>query len=383
MKRWGVGILVAGGLFLSVGGGAVAAPLLTEADALQVGGMFAVPPHLSPQPRVSPKRRDLFQNQESATVQDLERLLRAWFVEPPASFHFHYAQVLCRSEKLEAARVELKKYRQKAQPQDENRAEAERLEKDCGKSRPPVLNPLSVQASVASPKSVEGQWRDPVTGMVFVQLPKGCFQMGRNRGYTDESPAHEVCVDGFWLAKHEVTQGQWQQVMGDNPAYFKIGDDHPVESVSFNDAQLFIRRLNGRGPAQRYRLPTEAEWEYACRSGGRHTDFCGEGALGKVAWFMDNSGMTHHPVGELQPNAFGLHDMNGNVWEWVGDRYGADYYGQSPRHNPQGPGQGEARVNRGGSWFDGARQVGATVRYRYPPGHRDRLLGFRLLMQRP
>ncbi len=187
------------------------------------------------------------------------------------------------------------------------------------------------------------EWRDPVTGMEFVWVPEGCFDMGSNEGESNEKPVHEVCVDGFWMGKYEVTQGQWEKVMGNNPSSFKASDSHPVETVSWNDVQDFIRKLNALGKGG-FRLPTEAEWEYACRSGGKQETYCGGNDVNRVAWYWENSGEKTHPVGEKAANGLGLYDMSGNVWEWVSDWYKKDYYGKSPRNNPKGPSNGFYRL---------------------------------------
>ena len=169
-------------------------------------------------------------------------------------------------------------------------------------------------------------------------------------GGSDEKPIHEVCVDDFYLGEHEVTQGEWKEVMGNNPSEFKnCGDDCPVETVSWNDVQHYIRKLNNK-TGLNYRLPTEAEWEYAARSGGREERYAGtskKSELGDYAWYWGNSGKKTHPVKTKQPNFLGLYDMSGNVYEWVSDWYGKDYYRNSPKDNPKGPGSGKYRVLRG------------------------------------
>jgi formylglycine-generating enzyme required for sulfatase activity len=203
-----------------------------------------------------------------------------------------------------------------------------------------------------------GSFRDAVTGMEFVAVKGGCFQMGDTfgDGKNDEKPVHEVCVSDYSIGKYEVTQGQWQKVMGNNPSNFSTcGGECPVENVSWNHVQEYIRILNERrgGSATRpYRLPTEAEWEYAARSGGKQEKYSGGNDIDAVAWYGSNSGSKTHPVGRKRANGFGLYDMSGNVWEWVNDWYDGGYYGKSPRVNPQGPTTGSDRVNRGGSYSD-------------------------------
>ncbi len=222
--------------------------------------------------------------------------------------------------------------------------------------------------------------------MEFVLVPGGCFQMGVTfgDGYSDEKPVHEVCVDSFYMGKYEVTQGQYQVVTGNNPSNFKKGDNYPVENVSWNDTQSFIRSLNGKG-GSKYRLPTEAEWEFAARSGGRSEKYAGGNDIDAVAWYTSNSGSSTHPVGQKQPNGLGLYDMSGNVWEWCGDWYDGSCYGSSPRNNPEGPSSGSGRVGRGGGWDDNPGVVRAARRNGYTPGYASINLGFRLILpvQRP
>lgn len=223
---------------------------------------------------------------------------------------------------------------------------------------------------------------ESATGMAFEWVPGGCFQMGRNRGETDERPSHEVCLDSFWMGKYEVTQGQWEKIAGSNPAYFKRGDTHPVENVSWYDIEDFIEKLNARGQGG-FRLPTEAEWEYACRSGGKNQKYCGGSELDRVAWYAENSDGKTHPVGKKSANGLGLFDMSGNVWEWVADWYNKKYYYSSPRDNPKGPDRGAFRVNRGGSWYNVQAVVRAANRLYEEPGIHRKYVGFRLVRSSP
>jgi len=225
--------------------------------------------------------------------------------------------------------------------------------------------------------------------MELVWVPAGSFQMGStdsevardnegrdNEGPNDESPVHTVELDGFWMGKFEVTQEQYQAVMGKNPSYFK-GAKNPVERVSWNDAADFCRKLTdsvGRAcsPAsagRTFRLPTEAEWEYACRAGST-TRFCfgdSDGGLGAYAWYDGNSRKQTHPAGERKPNAWGLYDMHGSVWEWCGDRPGEKYYDDSDRKDPQRPSSDGIRMLRGGSWRDGPGSCRSASRNRGDP----------------
>jgi formylglycine-generating enzyme required for sulfatase activity len=226
--------------------------------------------------------------------------------------------------------------------------------------------------------------RDSITSMEFIFIKGGCFDRGDTfgDGDSDERPFHEVCVGGFWMGKFEVTQGQWERVMGNNPSYFKSGSNYPVEQVSWNDTQEFIQRLNQQS-GKRFRLPTEAEWEYASRSGGKQEKWAGTSSeydLGDHAWYDKNSGYRTNPVGQKRPNGLGLYDMAGNVWEWCQDWYEKDYYSRRVRDNPKGPDSGQYRVLRGGSWGANPRYVRASYRVRYAPTNRDYYYGFRLVL---
>jgi formylglycine-generating enzyme required for sulfatase activity len=227
---------------------------------------------------------------------------------------------------------------------------------------------------------------ETITGMEFVLLPGGCFLMGDTfgDGDSDEKPVHEVCIDAFYMGKYEATQGQYRTVTGNNLSNFQKGDNYPVEKVSWNDVQSFIRSLNGK-TGRKYRLPTEAEWEYAARSGGRNEKYAGGNDIEAIAWYTRNSGASTNPVGMKQPTGLGLYDMSGNVREWCGDWYDSSYYGNSPRNNPEGSSSGSDHVVRGGSWGSGAVQARATSRFAGAPDFASVDLGFRLVLpvQRP
>ncbi|MFN7826964.1 MAG: SUMF1/EgtB/PvdO family nonheme iron enzyme, partial [Acidobacteriota bacterium] len=219
----------------------------------------------------------------------------------------------------------------------------------------------------------------------MVSLPGGEFTMGGHR-FDDEKPRHQVRVSPFAIGKYQVTQAQWKAVMGEysNPANFK-GDNRPVEWVSWRDAVMFIEKLNGLVGGTAFRLPTEAEWEFAARAGST-TEYCyGDDPrqLGDYAWFGDNSDSQTHEVGLKSPNRFGLYDLHGNVWEWCGDWYGSRYYAECHKSglviDPIGPDRGSDRVFRGGGWNSGAVYCRSAFRYRSDPGYRDGLLGFRLV----
>ena len=221
--------------------------------------------------------------------------------------------------------------------------------------------------------------------MVLIQA--GSFQMGSASGDPDEAPSHEVALDAFWIDRTEVTQTQYGKLVLANPAHFK-GDDRPVEQVSWADAALYCNlRSRAEGleacydeetaecdfAAGGYRLPTEAEWEYACRAGTTTPYACGADAasLARHAWFADNAGKKTQPAARKPPNAWGLYDMHGNVAEWCNDVYAADYYARSPARNPRGPDDGEKYVLRGGAWNSQAAGCRSATRVGENPGFQD------------
>jgi formylglycine-generating enzyme required for sulfatase activity len=216
--------------------------------------------------------------------------------------------------------------------------------------------------------------------MEFVPIRAGSFQMGSTSGNPDEQPVHRVTISrSFYLGKYEVTQAQWQSLMVDNPSVFgkSCGPECPVDGVDWDDAQQFIRLFNAKFSQYTFRLPTEAEWEYAARA-GTGVDYASE--LNAVAWYKGNSSLLH-PVGQKKPNAWGLYDMLGNVWEWCQDRYDEKYYKNSPLTDPQGPNAGESRVARGGSVL--VDYCGPEVRTNAPPDKHASDVGFRVLLVSP
>ena len=196
----------------------------------------------------------------------------------------------------------------------------------------------------------------------------------------EQKPGHTVTLTKpYYMGKYDVTQEQYQVVIGKNPSYSFKGNDNPVENVSWYDAQMFCKKATAQSK-QAVRLPTEAEWEYACRAGTSTTYYSGdtEKDLDRVAWYSANSNGTTHAVGQKEPNAFGLYDMHGNVWQWCQDWYAEDYYGKSAAENPQGPTQGTYRSKRGGSWGFNAMGCRATLRVAQIPVYRDYYHGFRV-----
>jgi sulfatase modifying factor 1 len=245
---------------------------------------------------------------------------------------------------------------------------------------PPLFVCLLLVTLVAS--SATAVDKIPDVPIVFVK--GGCFEMGDTfgEGGTDEKPVHQVCLDDFYLGKFEVTQEQWEKVMGSNPSQFKNGGNYPVESVSWDEAREFTRRLSGL-TGLKWRLPTEAEWEYAAKSGGKKEKFAGSGNgqnPDDYAWHEGNSDATTHPVGAKKPNGLGLYDMSGNVWEWVQDRYDHDYYRQSPHKNPRGDPFGINRILKGGSARTSVGFLRASYRDYVAPDTRGACFGLRLAL---
>lgn len=246
-----------------------------------------------------------------------------------------------------------------------------------------------------SPKG-EGKLTGTITnsiGIEFVMIRPGSFSMGDAtrqecdtcRADVDETPRHPVTISRpFYLSRTEVTQAQWLALMDGNPSRFK-GDRHPVEYVSWNNVQLYIFALNHREKTEAYRLPTEAEWEYAARAGTEKSYPFGdeERKLPGYGWHSVNSGAKTRKVGKLAPNPWGLYDMHGNVLEWCQDWYGRDWYGKSPVTDPDGPRTGATKVRRGGFWGSHARACRVSARTHFPPAGRGGNTGFRLVKELP
>ncbi len=267
-------------------------------------------------------------------------------------------------------------------------------------------NTGSHSSSSSTSTATDSGFSDPITGMEFVWVPQGCFQMGSPSGESgqnsDEGPLHRVCVDGFWMGKYEVTNAEYRRFKSahDSGSYngnSLNGDKQPVVKVSWEEAVAYADWLC-RKSDRKYRLPTEAEWEYACRAGTTTARSWGKGESqackyanvndlrskkkNNFSWSnfsCDDGFAVTAPVGSFRPNAFGLYDMSGNVWEWCSDWYDSDYYKKSPVRNPQGPASGSNRALRGGSWINSAVGVRSAIRHGTRPGERDDSLGFRLV----
>ena len=249
---------------------------------------------------------------------------------------------------------------------------------------------LGCQTYAQSPKTITNS-----IGMKLVLIPKGTFMMGspiEEEGAENDEEQHQVTIGkDYYLGVTEVTQGQYEKVMGTNPSYFQKrvirksdSSMYPVEQVSWEDAVEFCKKLSDLPEEKKagrvYRLPTEAEWEYACRAGSKAAYSFGANSktLGDYAWFGENSGGQTHPVGEKKANAWGLYDMHGNVWEWCSDWYGV--YPKGSVSDPSGPSEGSDRVDRGGSWINGAANCRSARRSGYDPSDRSFNYGFRVAL---
>lgn len=220
----------------------------------------------------------------------------------------------------------------------------------------------------------------------IIKIPEGEFWMGSDasghESPADEKPRYKAKLFEFGMAKFEVTQGEWRQIMGNNPSAFpKCGDNCPVDNVSWNDVQKYIARFN-QMTHRNCRLPTEVEWEYACRSGGLEQNYCGANDPEEFAWFKDNAKDKTHPVGGKKPNGLGLHDMTGNVWEWTSGSYTAYPLDSEESRKRLGFDAG-LKVLRGGAWMNARGDARSAVRAALPPGDHDDYVGFRLVCPPP
>jgi formylglycine-generating enzyme required for sulfatase activity len=290
-------------------------------------------------------------------------------------------------------------------------AEPAKMEEKPPPEKPPMEKPappkvVKKKRVKRSPKPGD-VWRDPRLGMSFVWVPGGCFEMGCGDWMADcrdsEKPPHKVCLNGFWMARHEVTQQQWRRLMGNNPSDAqRCGTQCPVEEVSWHEAVAFAKKLSAK-TGYLFRLPTEAEWEYACRGRGKKRQYAGSGSVDALAWYKENADSSPHAVGRKFPNDLGIFDMSGNVWEWCLDSFDKDAYLKATRtlRNPVFVGDkfmdlystGYARILdmlqgasgyrsvRGGSWRNAADRLRSTDRIKGDPDSRRDWLGFRLVRE--
>ncbi len=238
---------------------------------------------------------------------------------------------------------------------------------------------IFVDVDLGKLKTLVGLDPGPVYSRVgrLISIPDGSFRMGNASGDSTEKPVRTVSINGFKLGETEVTQKQWQLVMGSATSYFKGCDDCPVEGVSWNDVQDFFKKLN-KQTGLRFRLPSEAEWEYACRSAGQDEKYCGGDDESKLAWYGDNSGEKTHPVAQKQANGLGLYDMSGNVWEWTQDCWHDSYAGAPSYGQAWSKGTCAQRVLRGGSWIGVAGGLSSTGRLGSSSTKGSRNIGFRV-----
>jgi formylglycine-generating enzyme required for sulfatase activity len=255
---------------------------------------------------------------------------------------------------------------------------------EAGKTATISFDLVKVEIPTAPPSAGSGSFSGEtisgaLPGMTFVKIPSGSFQMGSNED-DSEKPIHPVNIKSFYMMTTEVTQAMWKEIMGDNPSNWK-GDNLPVECVSWNDVQEFLKKLNQRDPGRNYRLPSEAEWEYACRAGTTTRYYNGDNAntLGEIAWYGNNSGNATHPVGQKKANSWGLYDMSGNVWEWCEDYWHDDYTGAPTNGSAWLSPSSSYRVLRGGSWIYFDSSCRSADRSYYYPSYRSGYDGFRLV----
>ena len=251
------------------------------------------------------------------------------------------------------------------------------------KPKPAVTKPKPAAKPKAKPAprrnssatGLSAEFNKLINNMVYVS--GGTFIMGGDDS-SDQMPTHSVTLSSYYICKYEVTQALWRAVMGSNPSNFK-GNNLPVENVSWYDCQTFIKRLNSY-TSRNFRLPTEAEWEFAARGGNysRHYKYSGSNHIDDVAWYIDNSNKRPHPVGTKQANELGLYDMSGNVGEWCSDWDGS--YSSYSQTNPTGPNSGSSRVNRGGFWRYNARYCRTPERSSNAPDYCVNFIGLRLVL---
>ena len=285
-------------------------------------------------------------------------------------------------EELKRQNEELRRQNEELRRQQEEQAEAERKrrqqEEQAEAERKRKQEEALRQQQQASQPLTYRTFTANGVNFTMVGVQGGTFQMGSNDGASDEKPVHSVTLSSYYIGQTEVTQALWKAVMGSNPSHFK-GDNLPVEKVSWNDCQTFINKLNSL-TGQRFRLPTEAEWEFAAKGGrqSRGFEYSGNTNIDYVAWYGINSASKTHPVATKSPNELGIYDMTGNVWEWCQDWYGN--YIISSQTNPTGPASGAGHVRRGGGWVDAVTDCRSAFRCGDSSDYRYHSLGLRLAL---
>ena len=294
---------------------------------------------------------------------------------------FSLAIVLCVAATSQTNHIKRPTKKRPATTQVEPKKSKPKKTQSNNSSKPKANNNPIVQTSPYTPQVRSFN----ANGVRFemVEVRGGTFRMGATSeqgsdAYSDEKPVHSVTLDSYYIGKTEVTQALWKAVMGSNPSKFK-GDDLPVECVSWEDCQTFIEKLNAL-TGRSFRLPTEAEWEFACRGGknSRGYKYSGSDDINRVAWYSDNSGSRTHIVATKTANELGVYDMIGNVDEWCADWYGD--YSSRQQHNPSGATSGKERVGRGSGWGNTARDCRSSTRGTCAPSSRGNGLGFRLVL---
>ncbi len=255
---------------------------------------------------------------------------------------------------------------------------AETVQAESGENSDIIIESENKTAIFSNPNPGD-TWKDPDADMEFIFVPKGCFKMGSNSGDDDEKPVHEVCLDGFWIGKYEVTQSQWVNIMGQNPSRFQYGNNYPVEQVCWQEVKKFILKLNQQ-TKRSFSLPTEAQWEYAARSRGKDQSYAGGDNIDDLAWYRSNAEYHTHEVGKKEPNGLGIYDMSGNVSEWCEDIYSHNAYSKHQRNNPLMTSGGSSLVHRGGSWVHNPGYVRATCRLKFSAYYLYSDIGFRLCL---
>ncbi|WP_321416501.1 SUMF1/EgtB/PvdO family nonheme iron enzyme [uncultured Methanomethylovorans sp.] len=308
------------------------------------------------------------------------RTCENWFREPCKPGERPLCEACFTAEQERLARENEEKARLKATEENERirRTEEERRRREDTERKRQEEERLRKEREETAKKAV-ASIRNSI-GMEFVLIHAGEFHMGSNENSYEE-PVHKVKISKpFYLSKYLVTQKEWKAVMGTDPSYFK-GDNNPVENFSWNDVQEFVKKLNAKEGTNKYRLPSEAEWEYACRAGTTTSYSFGdiESKLRDYAWYDNNSGGNTHPVGQKKPNPWGLYDMHGNVLEWCQDKYHANYKDAPTDGSVWKDGSGSSRISRGGSWFDIASYCRSANRLSRDPDSSSIFLGFRLL----
>jgi len=343
-----------------------------------IPAVFAKDKELSPEIQadilINSATKDIDAERWKDAIQCFEKAINLG-VDLPGEFYFLYGKALFKTESYGYSLSSLTNYLTLVGQDGKYYEEAITLIVDAENKQKEKIRRTSESKQQQTDAAKETE-----DGMVFVK--GGCFDMGDifDTGTSDEKPVHTVCVGDFYLGKTEVTQKQWEDIVGHNPSKFQCGDC-PVERVSWNNVQDFIKKLNEK-TGMNYRLPTEAEWEYAARSGGWKEQWVGTNngeEIGEYAWYGFTARGRTHAVAGKKPNRNGIYDMMGNVWEWCSDWYDRQYYEVSPSKDPQGPSEGLSRVLRGGGWRSKDKGLRTTDRDDFiPTSKKFSDIGFRL-----